>query len=63
MKLKLHDKQTTLKLFGQELGMFKEKVELEVVSPLRIIVEAVQREAAPPPINDPNAGRVLRAVH
>ena len=60
LKLKLHSKEAALKLLGQELGMFKEQVEHDFTSPLRLLVEAVQREAAPLPVNDPNAGRTLR---
>jgi hypothetical protein len=42
--------------------MFKEKPSADVDYSLSALAEAVQREAAPLPINDPNAGRVLRIV-
>jgi phage terminase small subunit len=60
LKLKLHNKLLALKLLGLELGMFKERTDVDFASPLHAIVEAVQREASPLPINDPNAGRVVR---
>lgn len=60
LKVKLHDKPTAIKMLGQELGMFREKVEHDFASPLAVLVEAIQREASPLPVQDPNAGRVHR---
>lgn len=62
MKVKLHDKLGALRLLGLKLGMFKKRHEVDVASKIRSIVDAVQREAAPLPINHPNAGRALRVV-
>lgn len=56
LRLRLHDKLLALKLLGLELGMFKERTDVDFASPVHAIVEAVQREASPLPINDPNAG-------
>lgn len=60
LKVKLHDKLAAVKMLGQELGMFKERAEVDFNGSLRLIVDAVQREAAALPVNDPNAGRQLR---
>jgi phage terminase small subunit len=62
LKIKLHNKLDAIRLLGLELGMFKEKPTVDADFSLRAIVEAVQRNAAPLPINDPNGGRVLRVV-
>jgi phage terminase small subunit len=62
VKLKLYDKLLALKLLGLELGMFSGRIELDSDSPLRAIIEAVQRDGAALPINDPNARSALRAV-
>jgi hypothetical protein len=62
LRIKLHAKLHAIRLLGLELGMFKEKPSADVDYSLSALVEAVQREAAPLPINDPNAGRVLRIV-
>jgi hypothetical protein len=41
LRIKLHDKLAALRLLGLELGMFKEKAEIDADSSLRAIVEAV----------------------
>lgn len=63
LKIRLHNKLAAIRLLGLELGMFNERPqEVRGDASLRAIIEAAQREAAPLPINDPNAGRGLKAV-
>ena len=54
IRIKLHDKLGALVKLGMQLGMFRERQPGDAVdNPLRLIVEAVQRQGAPLPIHNP----------
>ena len=60
LKIKLHDKVCALVQLGKHLGMFRDKDTAgSAENLLRVLVEAVQRQGAPLPINNPNAGRLI----
>ncbi len=55
VRIKLHDKLGALVKLGMQLGMFRERQPGDAEdNPLRLIVEAVQRQGAPLPIQKPN---------
>ena len=54
-KIKFHDKLGALVKLGMQLGMFRERKSGDAEdNPLRLLVEAIQREGAPLPIRSPN---------
>lgn len=53
IKIKLHDKVAALKMLGSELGMFRDRQPGDAPdNPFHLLVDAVQRHAAPLPIRE-----------